>query len=83
MGTSVDTLRSWLNDAKKEGATHMIVVCDTYDHDDYPVTVMPGEDAREKADEYRGKSMQRVMEVYNLSIDFEEQLIGGTRVWNY
>lgn len=75
MGTTRDDIRSWLQRAKAEGATHMIVVCDTYDHEDYPVSVQPGEDARKKYDEYNGKNMQRVMEVYNLSIDIEKQLL--------
>ena len=75
MGTTRDDIRSWLQRAKSEGATHVIVVCDTYDHEDYPVEVKPGEDVRKKFDEYNGKNMQRVMEVYNLSLDIDKQLL--------
>jgi len=60
-------IQGWLERGKKEGATHVIVVCDTFDWDDYPVSVMPGENAKEKAVEYSGKNMQQVMEVYSLT----------------
>ncbi len=52
----------------------MIVVCDTFDHEDYPVYVKPGEDVRKKYAEYDGPNMQRVMEVYALHLDLESQL---------
>jgi hypothetical protein len=50
----------------------MLVICDTFDHDDYPVYVSSVEEARKKAE--NPGSMQRLMEVYNLSMDREEQL---------
>lgn len=54
----------------------MIVVCDSFDYEDYPVYVKKGEDVRAKHKEYiDGKhSMQRVMEVYSLNQDKEKQL---------
>ena len=72
--TTQAEIRSWLLAAKKEGATHMLVVCDTFDHDDYPVSVKPGQNVREVFTKYSNESMQRVMEVYNLSLDIEAQL---------
>jgi hypothetical protein len=67
-------LKEWLARGAEQGATHMIVVVDGWDHEDYPVYVMPGENAREVADRYNGKEMQRIMEVYDLSIDHQIQL---------
>jgi hypothetical protein len=64
----------WLLEGKETGATHLIVVCDTFDHDDYPVYVMPDEDVREVEARYNGQSMQRVMEVYWLDGDLNAQL---------
>jgi hypothetical protein len=58
----------------KDGATHLIVVCDTLNHDDYPVYVQPDEDAMKKASACMSGSMQRVVEVYNLSMSKEDQL---------
>jgi hypothetical protein len=77
MATSKDEIRQWLSRAVKENATHVVVVCDTYDHEDYPVLVQPGEDVRAIHDEYDNKNMQRVMEVYALHLPLEDQLNEG------
>lgn len=74
MGTSQADIREWLLEGKKKNATHMIVVCDTFDHEDYPVYVFPNQDAKTEYDSLHNKNMQRVMEVYNLSKDIEPQL---------
>jgi len=77
---SKEDILNMLEKGKAAGATHVIVVCDTYDDDFYPVNVMPGEDVREKAQEYgypSTKDMQQVMEVYSLSQDLEPQLRSG------
>lgn len=75
-------IESWLAAGVEKGATHMIVAVDGWDHEDYPVYVMPGENAREVADKYDGKEMQRIMEVYDLSMDHAQQL-GQSRVMNF
>lgn len=74
MSTTKPEIKEWLEDGKKKGATHMIVVCDTFDHEDYPVYVLPGEDARQKYQDYNGPDMQRVMEVYSYAIDLDRQI---------
>lgn len=74
MGTTRADIGRWFDEAKKAGATHMIIVCDEFDHGDFPVRVMPGEDVREKAEKERCKQMQRVMEVYSMSMDKDAQL---------
>jgi hypothetical protein len=68
-------LREWFQDGVKEGATHMIVVVDGYDHDDFPVFVTPEENSREIAKNYDGVGDYRIMEVYDLRIDMEAQLL--------
>lgn len=83
MSTTPEKIRRWLEEGKEQGATHVIVVCDTFDHDDYPVYVRPEQDARERVKQCNAESMQRVMEVYNLSLNLDEQLKPGTRVHNY
>ncbi len=72
--TSVQDIRGWLEEGKKKGATHMIVVCDTFSHEDCPVFVMPGIDVTTKYAEISKESMQRVMEVYALHIPWDAQL---------
>jgi hypothetical protein len=74
MGTSKADIKEWFEQALKEGGTHMIVVCDTYDGDDYPVIVLPKESVTEKMKEFDGKNMQRIMEVYDLRLPMEPQL---------
>ncbi len=74
MGTTKDQIKAWLKRGALAGATHVIVACDTFDYDDYPVFVSPGESVAEKSEEHNGKNMQKVMEVYDLGMDFDEQL---------
>ncbi len=77
--TSKDEIRAWLTrdttfmGDKVADCSHMLVVCDTYDYDDYPVWVKRGEDVREVEAEH-SKNMQRVMEVYSFNHDIEAQL---------
>lgn len=80
MPTTVHDLKRWYDIGKGKGATHLIVATDTFDWEDYPVFVMPTESVRERVAYYNGPNMQKVMEVYNLSLLFEEQRVG--RAWN-
>jgi hypothetical protein len=80
--TTKDDIRRWLELAKEKGATHVIVACDTFDWEDYPVFVLAGQNAREIAAKHDGPNMTRLMEVYNMSLDIEVQL-NETRVRNY
>lgn len=64
----------WLLSAREEGATHMIVVCDTFDFDDYPVHVMPDQDVHKVIADYRSQTMREVMEVYWMDGDLDQQL---------
>lgn len=76
--TTVNQIRDWLGQASREH-THMLVVCDTYDYDDYPVYT---DDVSGAIKKYKAASMQKIMEVYDLSMSHEEQLKPGIRVWN-
>ena len=85
MAATKQDIRQWFLDGVELHATHMIVVCDTYDYEDYPVYVMPDDDVRkiEAKHQLSAGNMQRVMEVYNLSLDREEQLNHIGLVFNY
>jgi len=80
--TTKNEIRGWFKEGVKEGATHMIVMCDTFDYEDYPVFVQKGEDVKAEVSKRSGKDMQKVMEVYNLSMDMEKQM-GEYRSFNY
>lgn len=75
MTTTRDDIRAWLSEGKRKGATHVIILCDTFDYCDYPVYVMPGQNAREVADaQCKNGAMTRVMECYSLALPIEAQL---------
>lgn len=82
MAATKSDISEWFERGAALGATHMIVVCDTFDHEDYPVFVEPEQSSRDVAAEYDGKNMQRIMEVYDLRIDKAAQL-AERRVFNY
>lgn len=50
----------------------MVVICDTYDHEDYPAYFDTADAARSKM-KYPG-DMQRVMECYDLEASKSEQM---------
>ena len=81
MAATNKEIRTWLEN-KPEGATHMIVVCDTFDHDDYPVYVMPDQNVKEVEASHNGPNMQRVIEVYSFNHNIESQL-NETRAHHY
>jgi hypothetical protein len=77
VSTTRRDIQGWFERGVRDGATHMLVLCDDYDYGDYPVYVTGGaEAARWRYQEYiAGKHpMQRVMEVYNLRGDMAAQL---------
>jgi hypothetical protein len=77
MATTREEIRGWFLEGKKQGATHMIVACDTFDWEDYPVYVSPQENVQEKA-----AGQEKIMEVYSMSMDMEMQLNEG-RAFHY
>jgi hypothetical protein len=72
--TTTNEIHEWFDAAKKIGSTHMIVVCDTFDHGDYPLGVyspIVGDvQCLKEYNAHNGQNMQRVMEVYDLSKPF-------------
>lgn len=71
--TRADVSR-WFDEGVKEEAEFMIVACDTFDYDDYPVYVKQGGSVLNEVRRVRESSMQRVMEVYSLKSDKLTQL---------
>lgn len=85
MGTTTEDLQRWI-DNRPEGTHHMIVVCDTFDYEDYPVYVKGDEDVRERAKHYNNPDqMSRIMEVYSFTGKYtiEEQLNPIVHVFNW
>lgn len=76
--TTKQEISQWFDRGVTEGYSHMIVVCDTYDHEDYPVYARGDADCLNKHAHYDGLNMQRVMEVYDIRQTKEPQMQGRT-----
>ena len=74
MTATKDEISDWFDRGVAQKATHMIVVCDTYGHEDYPCFANSDAGAIELHSYYDGKNMQRVMEVYDLRANKTEQM---------
>ena len=75
-------IQRWLNRLDGDDSySHMLVICDTYNYDHYPKFVKKDEDVLNVIEDYQNKEMQRVMEVYNLSMDIPTQIYAD-RTWN-
>lgn len=72
---------AWLEKGREQNATHVIIVEDTFDGEDYPVYVKQGEDVKVTVLQYDGVNMQRICEVYNLSMNLQEQ-VSASYVYN-
>jgi hypothetical protein len=77
MTATREDIEGWLDRGVQEGATHLIVACDAFDHDNYPVFVKPGQDVVAEVARIRGQRMQTVDEVYDLSRALKPQLETG------
>lgn len=80
MAAGIKEIAGWFQDGLDQKAAYMIVVCDTFDHDDYPVYTNDGEQFWIKHDAVNGQNMQRIMEVYDLNQSWQSQADG--RVMN-
>ena len=80
MAASLKDISEWFERGKQDGATHLIVVCDTFDYEDYPVYTNGGPEFWIKHDAIKGQEMTRIMEVYDLQKPWTQQ--SSDRVWN-
>lgn len=80
MAINKKDISQWIDLGKEQKATHLIVICDTFDYKYYPAYVMPNEDVHKKAKSF--DSMQKIMEIYDLNKNIDSQL-NKHRVFNY
>ncbi len=81
MATTKENIRQWLEEGKEKLATHMIVVLDTFDYEDYPVYVTQSDNLeKEIAKHSNSNEMSRVIEVYSYKLPLEPQ-INEHRAW--
>ena len=73
--TTKDEIRDWLKIGVRDNHKYMIVYCDTFDYTDYPVYAKDSEAFHYiRKNGYMESKMQKLVEVYDLSLDIEEQL---------
>lgn len=72
MAASREDVSRWFDEGVKQGQRWMVVLCDTFDWEDYP-SYFRTEDAARKTIKDPG-SMQQVMECYDLRTDKYEQM---------
>ena len=77
--TTKQEIGRWFDAGVKKKSAFMFVVCDTFDHDDYPVYADSASECLSKVK--APGEMQRVMEVYDLAEDKDTQL-AEHRAWN-
>jgi hypothetical protein len=83
MSTTRELIGEWFDQGlRTANVTHMIIVCDTFDYEDYPVYVTSDQSCRTEAEKYNEKNMQKIMEVYDLRMDRDQQLT-ARRCFNY
>lgn len=65
-------IREWIKIGKnKSGCTHVIVVHDAFNDENYPVFVMNNESAQSIRNRYNSRELERVVEIYDLSLNIE------------
>lgn len=67
MAATAEDVKRWVAEATRKGATHVVSVCDTFEYDDYPVYVMPGDDLEKIKAKYDGVNMQRINETITIT----------------
>lgn len=79
--TTKEKIGGWLDIGISKGSTHVIIAVDTWDYMDYPIYVMPVDNVNTKISMFALKQ-DRIMEVYDLSMDIDAQVESNDRVWN-
>lgn len=75
MAATREDIRDWVEKGRRDGMTHVIVMSDWFDSEDYPVYVKPDQNVYEVESEKR-EDGDRLMEVYWIEpeADIESQL---------
>ena len=80
--TTPNDIREWIGMVKDTNEySHMMVLCDTFNYEDFPSYISKHDNAHEVVNLYGNKEFIRVMEVYNLNMDIESQ-IRESRAYN-
>lgn len=78
MGITREAISAWIKEGRALGMQYLIVACDTFDYEDYPIFCKDAQECEKKYKEHDGLNMQRVMEVYNLTKQIDENRTART-----
>lgn len=73
MSATRQNLEKWYSRGKEQKSEYLIVVCDTFSYEDYPV-FSSKENFKEKFRNHDGFNMQKIIGVFDLSADLDEQI---------
>lgn len=74
MTATREDISRWYDDAVAKKAAFLIVAVDTWDYENYPIYCMSAQECRLQYASHNGPNMQRVDEVYDLSMDRASQM---------
>jgi len=63
MAVSREEFKKWVRDGKRNGYSHMISVCDTFNHEDYPIYISTLKELRSRKKLIENEDMQRINEI--------------------
>jgi len=69
-----EIILQWIAEGYLQKATHVIIIEDQPAHDFFPVLVFPYEDVKIKVKTFEHYHMNRIMGVYDLSMDIDKQI---------
>lgn len=68
-----EEIKAWIKSGKESGYHYLIVACDTFDYEDYPIFIKDKVEVDRRIGELDQRSMQDYHHVFDLSIeDYEE-----------
>jgi hypothetical protein len=74
MSTSRSDIERWYKSGKSQNKKWLIVVCDTFDYEDYPVYASTDKEFWYEYDHHNGQNMQCIMESYDLTKSLDSQI---------
>ncbi len=77
---SREDIEGWFKDGRKRKKRYMLVCCDTFSYEYYPVYAGASDIDKKISELQKPNEMSKVFEVYDLDADREEQL-NEHRVW--
>ncbi len=80
--TTQTTITRWFENGIDLNATHLVVVCDLFDYEDFPVYIYEDESPEERVIYWNSQDFCKVMEVYDIQLDMNAQL-NESRAWHY